>query len=252
MELTTRQYVIGQRDFVLTLDPVAGMWPVTLSVPHDTLSGYELQGLVPERARGVRGKDKLVWPVVRDVVIQTPAAVVRGLLPRSICDYNRAEPPGVCYDFYGSREPDAAYESPAVAVLWRAYHEAISRRLTLARRAGLRPLLLDMHGFGRPAPYGEFDLILGTGNRASVGSDVDLRLGEHLSRAGYRVFVPKERPRVPGVDDYLDAEHTVRWHAVSDGVDAIQIELSRRFRVPEAGAEGRRLSACLAEFLIGL
>lgn len=41
-EFRTDRYVVGQRDFVLTVDPVEGVAPVTIGVPHD--GAYELQG----------------------------------------------------------------------------------------------------------------------------------------------------------------------------------------------------------------
>jgi hypothetical protein len=120
--------------------------------------------------------------------------------------------------------------------------------LLASAKQGLRPLLLDFHGFSRPAPYGDFDVIMGTGNRRTVTNDTDTKLGEYLRGKGYSVFIPGLTTYIPGVDDYLDADHTV--HAASrHGTDAVQIEVARRFR--EIGGEplGRQLARHFAEFI---
>jgi N-formylglutamate amidohydrolase len=242
------RYLVGQRDFVLTLSPAIGVTRVTISVPHDPPgSEQELTGLLPTRNRGVRGKDVAVWPIVQDIALSAPIHVVRGLLPRSACDYNRAAPPGIRYDRYSKAEPDSAYEDAAIAPYWRAYHAAIAERVQSTLTSGVKPLLLDFHGFSRPAPYGDYDLILGTGNRRTVSSNVDLQFGAHLKACGYKVFVPADEPHTPGVDDYMDADHTV--HAASLlGADAIQVEASMRFRAPGAKREGQRLARVVADF----
>lgn len=253
MELPTSEYRITQRDFCLMLDP-DGIGParVTLSIPHDTLEPELFSGLVPKRSAGVHGRDRRVWFVARDIARVVPVQIVRGLLPRGVCDYNRFRPPGISYELDPSLSAQTAFDDEAVAPFWAAYHEAVRLRLYRTHGAGIRPLLMDFHGFGRPAPYGDFDIILGTGNRTTVFSDIDFEFGEWLSTHGYDVFVPREEPMIANQSDYMDADYTTRSIAQDLGFDAVQVEIAHRFRSDDAGERGRRLAIVIADFIRGL
>jgi N-formylglutamate amidohydrolase len=248
-KLVTTAYRIGMKDFVLTVDPLTGPAAVTISIPHDTLGNQTFGKLVPARLGGVQVRDRAVWAMARDVAAEAQVNLVRGLLPRAICDYNRARPPGISYSRYEAHDGTPAYDLDAVGPFWQAYHGAIWERLRLARERGLTPLLLDFHGFTRPSPLGHFDVILGTGNRSSVNTDVDRQLGEHLRGCGYTVFVPETEPVVPGQDDYMDAEHTTLSVGKNGLADAIQVEIFRDFRVAGAEGRGRQLASDLAVFI---
>jgi N-formylglutamate amidohydrolase len=235
MVLRTERYELEQRDFVLTMDPAGGVVPVTISVPHDTLDGLELEGLVSWRQGGVINRDRRVWPLARDVALAYPVQVVRGLLPRTVCDYNRAS--------------DQAFEALELEPLWAAYHGAIRARLEAAKYQYGQALLLDLHGYAQQPSYGDYDVILGTLNRMTVTTTVDQELGVWLRKAGYRVFVPASEPVRAGVSDWLNGQYTVEAGAAELGCDAIQIEIFRRFRLPGAREEGKELAVCIAGFL---
>jgi len=233
MNLIGAGYTIHQNDFLLTLRP-AWISPVTISIPHDTLPSEELEGLVPQRVHGVKGRDIRVWPIVRDIATIAPVNIVRGFLPRSLCDLNRSY--------------DEAFELDMVGTYWERYHWTIRMFLMQAERAGYCPLLLDFHGFTRQPPYGEFDVILATRNRTSITGEIDHRLGASLRANGFRTFVPQTSPQIPGREDLWDADYTV--DAVKElGFNAMQIEVAAWLRSADSIEAGRRLSRAFASFI---
>lgn len=217
---------------------------VLVTVPHDGVGGEALFGpFVPKRRSGCSARDFGVWPIVRDVIAEAPANVVRGLLPRCYVDYNR--------------DAAEAYESPQFAVSHAQYHGAIFAQVQqMVRWFGVEGLLvLDVHGFSdQPsyAPRDGYDIVLGTGNRSTIlRGEPDRALAAHLRAHGYEVFLPDvavQNPR-PGHSDYLNGGHTVHLAAREFGINAIQIEIARRFRGRDSAAIGTKLSADLAAFV---
>lgn len=239
--------VTCMRDFVEVIKPQGQCGPVTISVPHNGLRLETLGRRLPRRSGITARGDGATWAIARDVAAMANVAVVRGLLPRICCDYNRDEP-----------EPNQSMQDPAerafddwsVSPWWRAYHGQVTASLLAARARGLQPLLIDMHGFSAqraPREFQNYDIILGTGNRTTVAADEDLFLGEFLANRGYKVFVPRIHP-VVCQGDHLNGRYTVRSVFRQLGVSAIQFEIERRFRVNGAGVIGRKLAGDLADF----
>lgn len=215
-----------------------------VTVPHDGVGGSELFGpFVPKRRTGCGARDCGVWPIVRDVIVEAPVNVVRGLLPRCYIDYNR--------------ETGEAYEMPQFAASHAQYHGAIFVHVRQMQQwfDTKELLVLDVHGFSNQpvyAPRDGYDIVLGTGNRSTIVRDEpDRLLAAHLSTCGYEVFLPEAGIQNPrrGEIDCLNGGYTVRHVASNLGVNAIQIEIARRFRGHDSAAIGTKLSTDLAAFL---
>jgi len=214
-----------------------------VTVPHDGVGEALFDPFVPKRHNGCIVRDCGVWPIVRDMIAEAPVNVVRGLLPRWYVDYNR--------------DAAEAFESPHFAASHAQYHGAIFAQVKqVLRWFGAQELVaFDVHGFSNQPPYAPrsgYDIVLGTGNRSTIlHGNPDRALAEHLRACGYEVFLPEvavQNPRA-GHIDYLNGGYTVHRIAREFGVNAIQIEIARRFRRRDAAAIGTRLSADLAAFL---
>lgn len=257
-------------DFTQTV--VGGHWdsdgfdagPVIVSVPHDGIhNGGDFDGLLevrPRRPHGIHGYDRYVWPIARDVLHILPMTIIRGLCPRRYIDYNRPDPRQPFPE-----ETQAAFVDGETNITARrihqAYHGAIARRIeTVVQYYGRdRCLLIDLHGFGKQpayAPEGGFDLIFGTDNRRTIHfGSIDEQLGDWLTRKGYAVFVPRSLPTGDKIDDddlvedWYSAGYTTRYYAQKYGINAIQIEIARRFRQKDATEAGRALSYTIGLFL---
>jgi len=217
---------------------------VLVTVPHDGAGGEALFGpFVPVRRTGCNARDIGVWPIVRDMIVDEPANVVRGLLPRCYVDYNRT----AC----------EAYEASQFAISYAQYHGAIfAQARQMQQWFGTGELLvLDIHGFSNQpayAPRSGYDIVLGTGNCSTIlHGEPDRELAEHLRACGYEVFLPEAETQNPrsGQIDYLNGGFTVRQVAGEFKISAIQIEIARRFRGRAAAAVGTKLSTDLAAFL---
>ncbi len=234
-----KDFAVGVDNYVQTL---AARSPsrVLITVPHDGVHGLELEPFVPRRINGTVLHDGAVWPIVRDAIGAYPVNVVRGLMSRRFLDYNRA--------------PEDAFELPQFEALYQKYHGAIYVHLQqmLRHSAQEELLLLDVHGFSNQPPYAPrdgYDLILGTGNRETILHGApDEAFAEFFRQRGYSVFLPKTQAQT-AQDDWLNGNFTVRTVARELGVNAIQVEIARRFRVRDAAVIGTRLSADLAAFL---
>lgn len=228
--------------------------PVILSVPHDGLPFQAFSGFFDPRKIGHRGRDVFVWPIAKDILLQSAVSAVRGLMPRTLVDYNRAWPQGINYYPRTQKEVHTALDDVKLVQMYECYHNAIDSLVDKAvenfGKSGV--LLLDLHGFSRQpsyAPEGGYDLILGTGNRISVPhGNIDEIFAEHMMRHGYRVFLPKEIGVGPEEDAY-SADFTTRHHSEKHGINVIQVEIASRFRQRGAQEIGQKLSRDFAEFL---
>ena len=241
-------YEWSDKKFAWTFEPKGGS-PVVISVPHDRgFHPSDLLGIFEEREGGVKGRDSYSWSIIRDILPMTKVNAVRALFPRHFIDYNR---PSEAVDFYMpfQKEEEMAFDDVRLEYIYNHYHQTIARLLKRAIQVYGQDkcLLIDFHGFIKQPSYGEYDLILGTGNRTTVNSDVDKALAGFLSAQGYKVFLPAEKTVAQGEDLY-DAHFITRYYAKTFGVDAIQIETAKKFRVFEGGEIGKKLSADLAEF----
>lgn len=224
---------------------------VTISVPHDrAFSPHDLSGFLERRKKGVRGRDPHVWSVVKDIMIAVPINAVRGTFPRDFVDYNRGWPFGISYYPLTQPEAESALEDGRLYPVYRQYHATLESLLrgSIERWGRERCLLLDFHGFSKQPPHGQFDVILGTGNRRTVSSEVDRELAEALSSKGYRVFLPGDETQGPMEDSY-SADYTTRHYHEHFGIDSIQVEIAKHFRTREGKQRGVDLSGNIAEFL---
>jgi len=230
---------------------VVGGSPVIISVPHNRgFSHHELLGLLEPRKNGVKGRDAYIWRVAKDILLRAKVNAVRGLFPRHFIDYNRSLE-GINYYPLSQTEVQTALEdSHRLQQFYDHYHQEITnlinRAIEIYGQNGC--LLIDLHGFAKQPPHGEYDLIFGTGNRITIRSEVDRDMAKFLSSRDYKVFLPADESIGPSEDSY-SADFTTRHYAEKFGIDAIQIEVAKKFRVREGEEIGQRLSADLAEFL---
>ncbi|MFA4941037.1 MAG: N-formylglutamate amidohydrolase [Patescibacteria group bacterium] len=225
---------IGYRVFsenqVLIFEPM-GDANVIITISHDGLSPGDFFGFWPERKTVEFGSDKYVWRIAKDVLAEAGVYAIRGLFPRFLVDYNRL--PEVDNKLVSSHH---------------SYHEAIFSFIRMIRESDASPLLLDLHGFSRQPFAEEFDIILGTKNRATVKTDIDFKLAVFLRERGYRVFLPEEDTPDKNCSHY-NGGFTVCRYSEEFGIDAIQIEIARHFRTKGGEEEGKKLSCDLAEFI---
>lgn len=234
---------------------------VVISIPHDVIPNFAWAD--QPREYGVRGGDKNVWLIAKDIlfgndnlVIPKFASVVKGNVPRGMVDYNRAWPEGINYYPNSKERPETALDNPQYAFAYQYYHDWIAALLeeSIHHYGQKRCLLIDLHGFSKQPPYAPeqgYDLILGTGNRQTIlHENIDQQLGEFMRVRGYQVFVPREESVVAGQEDRYNAGFTTHHYSERYRINAVQIETEMRFRRLEKGSEvGPKLSQDLALFL---
>ncbi len=248
--------MISAKDWLTVFEVKEGS-PVTISVPHDGLPYCDLSGFFEPRKMGYRGRDKFVWPIAKDIILHAKANAVRGLMPRTLVDYNRAWPEGINYYPLTQKEVHTALDDVRLVEPYHHYHRTIDRlvKKSIKRFGREKTLLIDLHGFAKQPPYapqGGFDLILGTGNRITIPyGDVDVRLADHMMRRGHRVFLPKDES-LGEIEDYYSADFTTRHHSERHNINVIQIEVASRFRSHESRELGQKLSRDLADFISSL
>lgn len=225
-----------QKNFVLTVHNDS---PVVITIPHDGIVPKQyLRGIFAERVRDVDrdiriGRDKHVFPIVKDVLLKASVNVVYAMLHRAYIDFNRPPEIGV-----GDEELVYAYNH---------YHTAMAELVSWCKEKYGRCLLLDFHGCTDLKKPGmeSVDIILGTNARQSVFSDVDIELEHWLTGKGYRVLVATEE-MFQGLftGRYNVIDYAKRFHA-----DSILIEITSRFRAKGAESIGMKLADDIAEFI---
>lgn len=116
-------------------------------------------------------------------------------------------------------------------------------------------LFLDLHGFTKQPSIGNYDLILGTGHRKTVGqANIDFKFAEFMSQKGYKVYVPGEG-KIEGELYMAEAERTEVQKILQMGlknVIALQIEVSKSFRFGDSFDldKGKKLSEDMGDFII--
>lgn len=214
--------------------------PVLLTVPHDGMAARNFKSFLPHRNNDITLHDWATWSIVSDMLDACDANVVRGMLPRTIVDYNRS--------------PAEAFEHTQASDSYSAYHALIGRALSSMRQTHPedRILLLDVHGFVKQpvyAPEGGYDIILGTGNRSTIAhGEPDRELSDFLIKLGYQVFLPSASPVRPE-GDVLNGRYTVRHWSRKLRVNCIQLEIARQFRERDAKELGQKLAIDLATFI---
>lgn len=219
---------ITQENFVLSVETIS---PVVISIPHDGLQKEGLLSAFKQRAKGVMGREQHVSTIANDVNRYAPvASIVRGLLPRAVCDYNRPEE-GV---------EDVAYVDEGVGMYYRAYHEQIASLLQRARAQYGKARLIDLHGYTGPTA----GLVLGSRNGSTCRDGYDRRALEFLENYEHcGVFA-----HIARVGERFSGGHTVARHA-SEKVSALQIEIDSWYRDNDAQERGRVLSAILSQLI---
>ncbi len=250
--IETARYNIQTKEWVAIFEVKTGS-PVIISVPHDGLPFNSFSGLFEPRKVGHKGRDRNVWSVAKDVINLSSSHAVRGLMPRTLVDYNRAWPKGINYYPLTQKEVHTALDDARLVLAYLHYHMTIDRLIKRSlRQFGNKTLLIDLHGFKNSPPYspeGGYDLILGTGNRITVPhGDVDKRLAEFMTERGYQVFLPTDITNGPQ-EDWYSADFITRRHSEKHRINAIQVEIASRFRESGAYALGARLSSDFAEFI---
>jgi N-formylglutamate amidohydrolase len=169
--------------------------------------------------------------------------VIRAKFSRKYCDVNR--------------EAKDAYESPAAKKQYDAYHAAIEAacRKVLDRWHG--GLLLDIHG---QSTYPD-KLIRGTNNGRTVTRLVERQGAEaYLGKSSLLGLMEKRGYAVLPPIDTMDKEperyaggFTVKTYGSHQaaGIDAIQFEFGRDYRVPRSKAEqsGRELADAVVDYV---
>ena len=218
-------------------------------MPHDRgFYPHDLLGFFEPRKKGAKGRDSHIWPIVKDILLRVRVNAVRGIFPRHFIDYNRS-PEGINYYPLSQKETETAFDDTRLKPFYDYYHQIIVNLLRKAIRTygQEKCLLVDFHGFAKQPSYGEYDLIFGTGNRITVHSSIDQVLSDFFLARGYRVFLPVEET-IGQQEDVYSADFTVRHYAEKFGIDAIQIEVAKRFRILEGKEIGQRLSIDIAAF----
>ena len=225
--------------------------PVIISVPHDCLTTSQMSVIRQVRPDGIRTRDIHTWSIAKHIATIVPINTVRQLMCRTILDCNRGVPNDPKMK---DQEIGLAYTDPRVADVYKYYHWVLMSMLreSLVEFGKENTLLIDLHGFTKQpeyAPEGGYDLILGTANRSTIYHDnVDVQLYELMTESGYKVFLPKETPHTDKPDK-CDGGHTVRFYSERLGINAIQIEVSRKFRRKGESSELLKLAEVLALFV---
>ncbi len=114
---------------------------------------------------------------------------------------------------------------------------------------------LDIHGFRQRLPHQDYDLILGTAHRKTVGThDTDFRIADFMRDRGYTVYLPTTEPHE---NESLTAEpaatlaQKVRTLGIA-AVSTVQVEINRTFRTRDATERGCKLSRDLGDLCISL
>lgn len=245
-----KKYIWSNTDFIWTFK-ANDYSPIVVTIPHDRgFHPSDFTGLFELRKKGVKGHDKHVWPIVMDIINNVNVNVVRGLFPRHFIDYNRS-PGGISYGKFSQTESETAFDDERLLQSYNSYHDRIVKFLmeAIQRYGSEKVLLVDLHGFIKQPTYGEYDLIFGTGNRSTVRSDIDKIFAHFMTARGYKIFLPTESIMIIGQNDKYDADFTTHYYAEKFGIDAIQIEIAKKFRVLEGTETGQKLSADMADFL---
>jgi N-formylglutamate amidohydrolase len=127
---------------------------VIIAVPHDGMISNDYAGLFKGRQSGIRGRDKHVWPIAKDVVLCSlergvRVDAVRFLMARTYIDANRELPSGMNLD------PDTlgqtALDDSRLVPIYLHYHGELSLLVerSIAAFGVERILFIDLRGFGR-------------------------------------------------------------------------------------------------------
>jgi N-formylglutamate amidohydrolase len=213
-----------------------GTYPVLVTCPHD---GRRQPPGVPERPDeqdGCASNKKLADLSTR--------SIATGLC-EAIEARTGAMPSMVAARFHrrfidANRKASCAFEAPAAAPFYDAYHRRIRLALNSIRRDfPKRGLLVDIHGAADPADLPEVQVLLGTDGHKSIARLLELDpnmlwrrggLVRKLEAAGFGV-VPATSTAPEHAN--FDGGFTIRRYGASHptGLDAVQVEIVRSVRL---------------------
>lgn len=224
---------ISQTDFVLSISTDS---PAVISIPHEGLYGGDVDAYYTPRPFGLSGREQYLCAIAGDANRGSPvASLVRGLLPRSLCDYNRP----TC-----SKAQDHAVFDGMLVRYYEHYHNTIALLLIAAHERHGSAFLLDLHGFCPERSDLRYDLVLGSCNGTTAPGGLGSKALEHFSRLGYAAKLAR-------VGEKFSGGYTVAAHARA-GISALQLEVSKRFRRENSMSEGRKLSHALRTLILSL
>ena len=222
----------------------AGDSPLLVSVPHDGRQlPCEIAGTMTAAGRAIPDTD---WHVRRlyDFVTELGASVICAEYSRYVIDVNRPADDAALYEgqrstglcptrtFAGEEiyEPDASIDvASRVREVWQPYHERIAATLEELKQRHGYALLWDAHSIASRVPAlfdGELpELNVGTWDDRSCDSAVSARLMKAIAQDPYSSVL---NGRFTG--GYI----TRHYGDPHNGVQAVQLELSRRAYMNEA------------------
>jgi N-formylglutamate deformylase len=222
--------------------------PLLVSLPHDGREiPPDIAARIPTSARRAPDTD---WHVARLYAFARDlgASLLVPRYSRYVVDLNR--PPddvslypgqnttGLCpiVQFSGEPvyrdgyEPDAAEIAARVDAYWRPYHAALQAEIARIRSVHGRVVLWEGHSIRGEVPFlfeGRLpDLNLGTAAGASCSPALQARLEAVLAAQSRYDWVANGR--------FKGGHITRHYGAPSDGVDAVQLEISQRIYMDEA------------------
>ena len=215
-----------------TLEIRQGGLPVLITVPHDgnlkTLRETEL----PTNTRS-KGRDIAVNYIARDIF--------------RYFTYSQSKHPSLIIE--------RVHRTHATPQIETYFEEQVIKTLCnmLIYHNFQGPLLhIDLHGFGEQPVFGDYDLILGTGYRTTIGeTQADIYFATFMQKEGYRVYLPGEEYK-EGEKFSADNPQTLVQRVRSfqlPNVISMQIETWSRFRRKGSKYEGQTLSVDLADFI---
>ena len=224
-----------------------GSAPLLVSLPHD---GSAIPDAIAERMTdSARRAPDTDWHVARLYAFarELGASVLVPRHSRYVVDLNR--PPddvslypghnttGLCpvVQFSGEPgycdggEPDAAEIATRIEAYWRPYHAALQAEIARIRSVHGRVVLWEGHSIRGEVPFlfeGRLpDLNLGTAAGASCSPALQARLEAVLAAQSRYDWVANGR--------FKGGHITRHYGAPSDGVDAVQLEISQRIYMDE-------------------
>jgi len=232
-----------------------GDYPLLVTCPHD---GRDQPPGVPERPDEQAGCAR-----IKKLADLSTRAIATGVC-EAIEARTGASPSLVLARFHrrfidANRAASCAFEAPAAAPFYKAYHRRIRLGLDAIRRDfPKRGLLVDIHGAADLADRPDIQVLLGTDGHESIARLLELDpnmlwrrggLVKKLESAGFGV-VPATSTAPEHVN--FDGGFTIRRYGASrtTGLDAVQVEIVRRVRLDPS--RRTKVIGALARGLISL
>jgi hypothetical protein len=223
---------IAQRLLAGTVERHEGMLPILITAPHNGVL-KSLGTIALPQSRSSVAPDGATSNISRD--IHTFLAQDGAPTPTVLIDR--------IHRMHRTPETRAFFEEQTM----RAICE-------LRERFDARPILhIDVHGYAGNEHTDQFDLVLGTGHRHTIGKlDADMQLAQFMAKRDYRVHLPTAFAQP---NEHLTAENpgTLSQRVRSlklPLVGSLQIEIHSRLRKAATMERGVQLARDLSRFCI--